>query len=89
MTSRKLRGRYWFCDSRGQKGGGGGGAKSPNLLDVMYECSVIFVVYFDQQMHMQACVCMVETNKKCLKMITNILFSSCVIEAHVRLTYEH
>ena len=42
------------------------------------------VVYFNQQMHACACVYMVE--KKHSKIIKVILFSSCVQEAHVRLT---
>ena len=32
---------------------------------------------------------MAENNKKRFKIIKNILFSSCVQEAHVRLTYEN
>ena len=48
--------------------------------------SDLFVVYFYQQMHACACVRMVENDKKRSKIIQNILFSSCVGEAHVRLT---
>ena len=47
------------------------------------------VVYFDQQTHACTCICMVENDKKRLKMIKNILFSSCVREAHVRLMYKY
>ena len=39
-------------------------------------------------MHACACVGMVENNKKCSKIIKNILFSSCPHEAHVRFTNE-
>ena len=45
----------------------------------------LFVVYFEQRMHACPCVCMVENNKNCSKIIKNILFSSCVRKAHVRL----
>ena len=40
---------------------------------------------FDQPTHVCACVRMVENDKKRSKTIKNILFSSCVREAHVRL----
>ena len=54
------------------------------------QCSEVrIVVYFDQQMHACPCVCMVETNKKCSKIIKNILFSSFVQKAHVSLTYKN
>ena len=39
-------------------------------------------------MHACACVCMVENDEKCSKIIENILFSSCAREAHVKLTYQ-
>ena len=44
------------------------------------------VVYFDQQMHACACICMVENDKKRYKIIKKNLFSSCVRKAHERLT---
>ena len=54
-----------------------------------YLRKAVYVVYFDQQMHACTCVGMVENNEKCFKIIKNILFSSCLQEAHVRLTYEN
>ena len=47
------------------------------------------VVYFDQQMHAYAIVYMVENNEKRLKITIKVLFSSCALETHVRLTQEH
>ena len=44
------------------------------------------VVYFDQQTHACAYVCMVENNQKHSKVSKKVLFSSCTQEAHVRLT---
>ena len=44
------------------------------------------VVYFDQRMHACACVCMVENDQKHKKMMKKVHFSSCIREAHVRLT---
>ena len=43
------------------------------------------VVYFDQQKHACACVCMVEHDKKHSKMMKKVPFSSCTWEAHERL----
>ena len=45
-----------------------------------------YVVYSNQQMHACACIRMIENNKKRSKIIKNILFSSCIQEAHSRLT---
>ena len=50
---------------------------------------VLGVVYFDQRMHAFACIWMVESYYKCLNKIKNILFSSCVREAYVRLMYKY
>ena len=40
-------------------------------------------------MHAYACIRMVKNDRKCFKMIKNILFSSCLREARVRLTYKY
>ena len=47
------------------------------------------VVNFDQQLNACACFCMVENDEKRFKIIKNILFSSCVWEAHVRPTFKN
>ena len=42
----------------------------------------IYIVDFDQQMNAWACVHMVENDKKPLKMMKKVPFSSCAQEAH-------
>ena len=42
------------------------------------------VVYFDQQTHACACICMVENDEKHWKMMKKVPFLSCAREAHVR-----
>ena len=43
-------------------------------------------MYFDQQTHACACICMVKNDKKHLKIMKKVPFSSCAWEAHKRLT---
>ena len=43
-------------------------------------------MFFDQQMHACACICMFKNDQKHLKIIKKLPFSSCIPEAHVRLT---
>ena len=47
------------------------------------------VVYFDQQTHAWACIGMVEIDEKHSKIMKKVPFSSCVLEAHVRLMKEN
>ena len=52
-----------------------------------FESFQAFFIVFDQKKHACACVCMAENNEKHLKIIQKVLFSICVREPYVSLSF--